>query len=118
MDVLTEAAFHHMNHPGTAKQTFKQRYLVQGVHRRKRSIYNTNKVSRYWKILACSFYLCYFISRYLYTLYIYVDFYTLNTEKDDISDREYEHISINKLALDCGGSCKQFSGKVKLFNGL
>ena len=25
---------------------------------------------------------------------------------------------VTKLVLDCGGSCKQFSGKIKLFNGL
>ena len=25
---------------------------------------------------------------------------------------------VTKLVLDCGGSCKQFSGKMKLFNGL
>ena len=46
LDVLTELAFYHVVYPGTAKQTFNQRYLVQGVHRRKRSICNTDKVIR------------------------------------------------------------------------
>ena len=51
LDVLTELAFYHVVYPGTAKQTFKQRYLVQGFHRRKCTVCHPNQVSRHLELL-------------------------------------------------------------------
>ena len=54
------------------EKTFKQRYLVQGVHRWKRSICNTGKVSRYSKILACSIYIFSYLNINILCIFMYI----------------------------------------------